>query len=281
MARDYSSRRNNPPDKNGKRKPAKRPTPAARPVRSKPKTPPRKKAGGSGGGAANRGAGATGCIWLLCALLLGVVGVSVYYIASRPAGHGPESVNVELPDNQSGASSGNNARSANRASSSGADKSGAASAEQKQNHPRFSFYKMLPNYKVEVPAGQQAQQPFTDNKEPHEVEPSANTPAPSAPSHPTNHSNDTAHASTPSKPGPAGPGYVIQAGAFSTEKDADHRKAQLALLGVTADIVDVRTSSGKTVYRVQSNTLESSNTAHSLAQRLQSHGIETMVRQTH
>ncbi|AWN15197.1 SPOR domain-containing protein [Salinisphaera sp. LB1] len=280
MARDYSSRRNNPPDKNGKRKSAKRPTPAARPVRSKPKTPPRKK-GGSGGGAASRGAGAPGCIWLLCALLLGVAGVSVYYIASRPAGHGPESVNVKLPVNQSGASSGNNAPSAGGTSSHGADKTEAASPEQKKNHPRFSFYKMLPNYKVEVPAGQQAQQPITDNKEPHEVEPSANTPAPSAPSHAADHSNDTAHASTPSKSDTAGPGYVIQAGAFSTEKDADHRKAQLALLGVTADIVDVRTSSGKTVYRVQSNTLESSNTAHSLAQRLQSHGIETMVRHTH
>ena len=142
---------------------------------------------------------------------------------------------------------------------------------------------MLPNYKVEVPAGQQAQQPVTDNNEPHEAEPAVNTPAPSAPAQSASrNSSSSTHASSTSSSSSSastGPGYVIQAGAFSTEGDADHRKAQLALLGVTADIVDIQTSSGKTVYRVQSDVLKSSDRAHALAQRLQSHGIETMVRQ--
>lgn len=282
MARDYSSRRNNPPEKNGKRKPAKRTAPAARPVRQKQKTTPRKKTGGgSGRSAPSIRAGAPGCIWLLCGLFLGVAGLSVYYIASRPAGHGPESVSVNLPASDAADSNKKNTQDASRTPTTGSDQAGAAAEDQKKTNPRFSFYKMLPNYKVEVPAGHQ-QKPVADDNEPHEAEPAANTPAPSAPAQPqsASRSNDTApHASQSSNPGTSGSGYVIQAGAFSAEKDADHRKARLALLGVTADIVDVQTSSGKTVYRVQSSVLKSSDTAHSLAQRLQSHGIETMVRQ--
>lgn len=278
MARDYSSRRNNPPNKNGKRKPAKRTAPAARPARPKPKPKPRKTSGGQNGRSAPPvRAGASGCIWLLCAILLGVAGVSAYYIASRPAGHGPESVSVKLPSGKPPEGSHNNATPGN-SSPPTANSDSSAGAGQNQNHPRFSFYKMLPNYKVEVPAGQQ-QAANGDNNERHEAEPAGNTPAPNQPaSRSASRSNGSAQSSNP---GTSGPGYVIQAGAFSTEGDADQRKAQLALLGVTADIVDVQTSSGKTVYRVQSSVLQSSDTAHSLAQRLQSHGIETMVRQAH
>ena len=288
MARDYSSRRNNPPDKNGKRKPVKRAAPAARPVRSKPEAAPRKKtgAGNSGGGTASIRSGAPGCIWLLCGILLGVAGLSVYYIASRPAGHGPESVSVDLPaaDSNDNSAPGKSSPAADDADKTGATATAAATPAAKKTNPRFSFYKMLPNYKVEVPAGQT--QPSVDDNEPHEAEPAANTPAPSAPSHTASRSRAKTTASSASSAssnnsGSSGSGYVIQAGAFSAEGDADHRKAQLALLGVTADIVDIQTSSGKTVYRVQSSVLQSSDTAHSLAQRLQSHGIETMVRQAH
>lgn len=278
MARDYSSRRNNPPDKNGKRKPVKRATPAARPVGPKKKTTPRKKSGGgnSARSAPSARAGAPGCIWLLCALLLGVVGLSVYYIASRPAGHGPESVSVELPD--SADTNSDNTQADDQGDAQASDKP-ATAADQPQKQPRFSFYKMLPNYKVEVPAGQQSPQPVTDDNEPHEAEPAANTPAPSTPSRSASRSNDAAHPPSSSSQAASDSGYVIQAGAFSAEGDADQRKAKLALLGVTADIVDVQTSSGKTVYRVQSTVLESGDQAHALARRLQSHGIETMVRQ--
>ncbi|MGB7757446.1 MAG: SPOR domain-containing protein, partial [Salinisphaera sp.] len=260
--------------------------PPPRPARSKPKAAPRKKTGGGSGGNSGRGtpnirSGAPGCIWLLCGILLGVAGLSVYYIASRPAGHGPESVSVDLPTGESTHSNDKNAQDAGHTSTTGSDETGTAGENRKKTNPRFSFYKMLPNYKVEVPAGQQ--QPAANDNEPHEAEPAANTPAPSTPSHTASHSNNTtpssSSASAASNPGASGPGYVIQAGAFSAENDADHRKAQLALLGVTADIVDIQTSSGKTVYRVQSSVLKSSDTAHSLAQRLQSHGIETMVRQ--
>lgn len=283
MARDYSSRRNNPPDKNGKRKASKRPTPAARPVRQKKTAPPKKKKAatakrprnGSGAGRAPTvRSGAPGCVWLLCGVCLGIAGLSIYYIASRPSGHGPQSVSINLP-NGAPANSDDSGDAGN--SKPAATSASTEHKTEKKPEPRFSFYKMLPNYQVEVPAGQRAPAPVTDNAAPHEAEPAANTPAPADAA-----ANDGARGDG-GKPASAAPdsgsGYVIQAGAFSTEGDADRRKAQLALLGVSAEIVDIKTSSGKTVYRVQSDVFNSSNKAQSMAERLHAHGIETMVRQ--
>lgn len=285
MARDYSSRRNNASGGNDKHKTDKRPTSSARPARPR-KNAPRKKTGNSGDNRNNTPmlrSGAPGCIWLLCGLLLGVAGLSVYYIASRPAGHGPQSISIDLPDDESAENSADN-QSASTDQSSGSNRSPAPEKTQ----PRFSFYKMLPNYKVEVPAGQQASKPVNDNHSPHEAEPAANTPTPGSSE---NAAGDNSHKDSNSGNGgnhqggnsqsvgnDNGAGYIIQAGAFSAEEDADHRKARLALLGVTANIVDIQTSSGKTVYRVQSNVFNSSDKARSLARRLQSHGIESMVR---
>lgn len=286
MARDYSSRRNNPPGE-GKRKPGKRPTPAARPVRQK-KSTPRKKTGNSGDKRNNRNsapttrANAPGCVWLLCGLFLVIAAVSVYYIASRPAGHGPQSVSADLPDSDSDASEAN---AGNKSPSS--TSSSKHSAAARKTEPRFSFYKMLPNYKVDVPAGQQAPQPVTDNQTPHEAEPATNTPAPSVSKdatgdhdHEGGHSGKEGHRQgAPSgSAGDGGASYIIQAGAFSSEGDANHRKARLALLGVTAEVVDIHTSSGKTVYRVQSSVFKSRDKARSMSNRLDSHGIDTIVR---
>ena len=101
-----------------------------------------------------------------------------------------------------------------------------------------------------------------------EAEPSTPKPTTSRPAEPKR-----------AAPSANGRAYVIQAGAFSTPADADRRKAQLALLGVTADVTSVNTSSGKTIYRVQSTRVDSAGRAQELSQRLKSNGIETMIRQ--
>ncbi|HET7314155.1 SPOR domain-containing protein [Salinisphaera sp.] len=288
MARDYSSRHDGSQNGNGKRKAGKRPAAAARPVRQKKKPSSGKKPARNGGsrkrGASTVGSGAPGCIWLLCGVFLAVAGASVYYIASRPAGHGPESVSIDLPNGEPAHS-----EPVQDGDDAGAIDAGNASTgpteDKNKAEPRFSFYKMLPNYEVEVPAGQHAEQPVSDDNAPHEAEPAAtNTsalaPAPSsAPPADAGRAEPDNPPPQPADQGATGPGYVIQAGAFSREDDADRRKARLALLGVSSDIVDVQTASGKTIYRVQSNVFASNDKAHSLARRLQSHGIETMVRQ--
>ncbi|MDA3919629.1 MAG: SPOR domain-containing protein [Salinisphaera sp.] len=254
MARDYSSRQNNPPSKNGKRKPTRRAAPAAKSIRQK-----------------KRGGGTPGFVWLLCGLCIGVTVAAGFYIFARPAGTpGHDRVSINLPNGESPAKK----PTADTAVSAHADN---AQAKQPDAKPRFSFYKMLPNYRVEVPDGSAGSRSSTGKT--HDEEPSNSTPPPtSASAAPSPDSKHTA-ASTSSPPADSGHGYVIQAGAFSHATDAERRKARLALLGITAEVVDVKSSSGKTIYRVQSDTIASRSEVDDFMHRLDKHQIEGLVRQ--
>ncbi|ROO30842.1 SPOR domain-containing protein [Salinisphaera japonica] len=261
MARDYSSRHNGDAPKNTRAKTNRR-NPPARPAKTK--NPARAKNTATSN-RAPRGR-TPGWVWGLSGLFVGIVLISGYYIFARPAGTpgGTAEMNIALPTENT----------SNTASQSSADDQAAQQAKtpekttQPEEKPRFSFYKMLPNYHVDVSEGahkSRAEAPA--GHEPHEAEPA--TPAP------------TSRPAEPKRPAPSANGraYVIQAGAFSTPADADRRKAQLALLGVTADVTSVNTSSGKTIYRVQSTRVDSAGRAQELSQRLKSNGIETMIRQ--
>ncbi len=258
MARDYSSRHNGDAPKNTRAKTNRR-NPPARPAKTKKPSRAKNTATKS-----NVPRGRTpGWVWGLSGLFVGIVLISGYYIFARPAGApgGTAEVDIAVPaENTSNTAS-------QSASDDTADKTPEAPAKPEEK-PRFSFYKMLPNYHVDVAEGahkNRAEAPSAH--EPHEAEPS--TPKP------------TSRPAEPKRPAPSANGraYVIQAGAFSTPADADRRKAQLALLGVTADVTSVNTSSGKTIYRVQSTRVDSAGRAQELSQRLKSNGIETMIRQ--
>lgn len=111
----------------------------------------------------------------------------------------------------------------------------------------FDFYEMLPNLDVEVYEEKPAALP----------QPPPQTPAPvSAPA---------------SAPGI----YILQAGSFSRFEDANRRKAQMALLGVRADIK--RGSAGdKTVYRVYTNPLETPAEVNRVSKQLKDADIEVL-----
>jgi len=262
MARDYSSRHNGEAPKNTRARTNRR-NPSARPAKTK--KPARAKNAAPNG---NSPRGRTpGWVWGLSGLCVGIVLVSGYYIFARPAGTpgGTAEMNIPVPtDDASNTASG----SASDDTAAQAAKAPAKTAAPEEK-PRFSFYKMLPNYHVDVAAGAHDDPAEASSAhEPHEAEPSTPTPEPTEPAE-------------PERPAPSANGhaYVIQAGAFSTPGDADRRKAQLALLGVTADIASVTTRSGKTIYRVESKRVNSPGRAQELSQRLRSNGIETMIRQ--
>lgn len=285
MARDYSSRhdRDNR-DKNGRPKTAKRSPKAAQPVRQKPAGTARKTRPVKTADRAPRGpAGSTpGWVWGLCGLFAGIVLVSGWYIFGRPAGTpgDTEQVDIAVPaDNPTAGSSPDTSQSSNKtADSHGADT--AADSAESQEKPRFSFYKMLPNYHVDIGSESSSASGPAEHA-PHEAAEPDNEPrsVSSSEDEPTAKPSSSSSASAPDNDNDNDIRYVIQAGAFSAAADADRRKAQLALLGVTANVIDVTTASGRTVYRVQSDAVASAGKAQSLAQRLKSHGIETMVRQ--
>jgi cell division protein FtsN len=107
----------------------------------------------------------------------------------------------------------------------------------------FDFYHMLPNLDVEV---------YEDEK-PVVPEPQPQAPQP---------------ASTPGI-------YILQAGSFSQFADANRRKAQMALLGVRAEIKR-GTAGTKTVYRVYTSPLNTPADVNRVSKQLNDANIEVL-----
>jgi len=106
---------------------------------------------------------------------------------------------------------------------------------------RFEFYDMLPSFEVVIP------------EEDLEARPDI--------------------AATPvDKPGP----YVLQAGSFSSNADADRMKAQLALLGIVSRIQKVSIDD-KTFHRVRAGPVTDLTELNRMRSQLRDARIEVMV----
>lgn len=120
-----------------------------------------------------------------------------------------------------------------------------ASAESR---PRFEFYKILPEMEVVVP-----------EEEARKLEsPAASTPA-------------TAATPTPAER------YLLQVASFQRHEDADRLKAQLALLGVEANIQTVEIKGGQTWHRVRVGPFSNNRELSSVRERLQANGIQAVL----
>lgn len=181
--------------------------------------------------------GPPGWVWLFCGLCIGLVIAASVYVFGRPAGSPGISIEIAGIPGSKKAPE---------------DKQKQAQEEHKKEEPRFAFYEMLPNYKVVIP-----EEEYVDK----------DNGANSRESH--------SQATTPKveKPGR----YIIQAGSFSTYKDADRRKAGLALLGVESTIQKVAIEDGRSVYRVRSTPLDDLDKLNKVLKRLRAEGIDTLV----
>lgn len=70
--------------------------------------------------------------------------------------------------------------------------------------------------------------------------------------------------------------FVVQAGAFSTQVDAEARRAELAFLGFEARVIP-RTDGDKTLYRVRLGPFGTAEEANSVKSRLQENSITATV----
>ena len=78
-------------------------------------------------------------------------------------------------------------------------------------------------------------------------------------------------------PAPVAPGkYIVQVGAFRTLKDADARKAELALLGIVSAI-QVITIDNNTLHRVRIGPLSDMNRLDQVRSTLKQHDIPFML----
>lgn len=68
--------------------------------------------------------------------------------------------------------------------------------------------------------------------------------------------------------------FYVQAGVFDDANNADERKAQLALLGVSASVTPVNFKAGVTRYRVRIGPFTSEEQAKKIADRVRGNGIQ-------
>jgi len=263
MARDYSHRRNNSGGKNrgkqGKTRPATRRKSARKNRRRTP-------------------AGTPGWVWLASGLCLGLTVAAAAYILTRPIdlSRHDASQSIALDPSQP-APSVPEADATEETADTAEPESG-----QDTEETWFSFYDMLPQYRVEVDAGTAASGPAeqagattnTDNNAADQGNDSAEqTPSEQTPTTP----QTTSSPATPSTSASGSDTYIIQAGSFSRPQDAQRHKAKLALLGLSTNVVRFELDSGQVVYRVQSETIDSEDRMTELLKRLHDNDFKAIV----
>ncbi|MCK5789365.1 MAG: SPOR domain-containing protein [Alcanivorax sp.] len=110
--------------------------------------------------------------------------------------------------------------------------------------PKFDFYTLLPDREVVAPATDQPK-------------PGKSTPAPAAPS--------------------ANEPFIIQTGSFRSAQEADHRRAELILMGLDVKIQKVELGPGEAWHRVQVGPFQSQQTLEQAKSTLAENQIEHIV----
>ncbi len=201
-------------------------------------------------------------VWSVCSLALATAAAAVAYIVIQPTS--TEAASVARPNGTRGISPAQNPadQQSNTQAQAGPDtKAGTPK-------PRFKFYQMLPNYQAMIDQSGNASNPSKTSEPKHKSTPSSqNNTAPSSGSR-------QPHNVEVSGNGP----WRIQAGAFSTRDAAQRRLAQLTLVGAdNARISKQQLHSGKTIYRVRTQSIKSKKHLHKLRSKLKAKHISVMV----
>lgn len=132
--------------------------------------------------------------------------------------------------------------------------------------PHFEFYTLLPELEVVVPETAPPKPPAASQP------PATATPQPPA--------TTSAPTESPSKatppPAPASERFMLQAGSFRQNQEAERLRASLALLGVEARIQQV-TVNNDTWYRVHVGPFSSRSEADRVRERLTNNQVQTML----
>lgn len=195
-----------------------------------------------------------GWVWGLLGLSVGLFVALLVYL-QHPAPNGAAAVSSLLRPHAS-----------DTAGVGGQSTGHTPAANNELTHPRFEFYKLLPDQEVGVPAPEQ------------NIEP---TPA----KHPSTGSSTNAEhprpqqttATTPRNTQGTSAGYLLQAGSFRHLDEADQLKAKLALLGVEASIQNVELARGETWHRVRVGPFSDRQHLSEIRERLQENKIHTIV----
>lgn len=122
--------------------------------------------------------------------------------------------------------------------------------------PQFDFYAVLPKMEVIVPQNEtDSGTRETSTRKPQETTRQTNT--------------DSGTRTSDEK-------YLLQAGSFRRNEDADRRRAELILKGFEASIQSVNLENGDSWHRVMIGPYNNLNAMHRAQDQLASNGIETL-----
>lgn len=178
--------------------------------------------------------------WLLAGLAIGLFVALLVYLGEHDAGNAP----LAPPKNNGSASA--------ELTLKKSDREGDVLKAEKPPEPAkptFEFYTILPEMEVQV-----AEQEMT-----------------SSPSSKTPETKGTAARSTNHT------AYVLQVGSFRRHQDADRLKAELALIGLQADIQVVSLGGDDTWHRVRLGPYKDLRILDEVRDRLREHNVQAIV----
>lgn len=194
---------------------------------------------------AKRSGGTPTWVWLLMGILIGALAISAWLLRDRW-----QTQHTLLPQPNPDAQA--------PASSSDEGLADDAAPPEKPK-PKYDFYTLLPEKEVVIPDAELAEQARAEARK------AAPKPAPAA--------DDAAPAVAPGDASANdGSRYLIQAGAFRDNAEAEALKAQIALTGEIARVESAQIN-GSTVYRVRMGPYASAGALAAAKQALTSHGI--------
>jgi cell division protein FtsN len=145
----------------------------------------------------------------------------------------------------------------------------AASTDDDHDEPRFEFYRLLSEQEVDV-----AGQSDTAASDGTNALPSA-TPDESAASPAT--APETPPEPTTASDAPPSVRYLLQAGSFRRQDDADALRANLALLDIEARIQEVELPGGETWHRVRIGPFDNLGEVNQVRQRMAGQQIDSIL----
>jgi cell division protein FtsN len=196
--------------------------------------------------------GATGrpaWTWLVAGILIGILAIGAWQLRGRWT---PANGLLPQPD-------------PNAHAPAATSEPPIAPEPERPHRPTYDFYTILPGKEVEIPDADLAAQAEAEARQQAAADAAgtSTTPAPGA----------TATAPDAVVAAPAASGtYVLQAGAFRGQDDAEALKARIALTGEVARVESAQIN-GTTVYRVRMGPYASAGTLAAAKQALVSHGI--------
>lgn len=121
--------------------------------------------------------------------------------------------------------------------------------DKAQQKPRFDFYETLPGKQTPQPAPDATAPDTTADEPPPVAEPPATVPA----------------------------SFILQAGAFSSEEEADNLRARLALMGLESSVQPHAVAGKDTLYRVRLGPFATMDDLKRVRAELAENGIEAAV----